>query len=123
MIVTAKNTGGSEMATSEKTASVLVTEAPADTVLPVITGTAKQGETLTSTKGTWSNFPTGYTYQWEDCNSLGEACVAIKSTNKTSYLLAATDVGKTLRILVTAKNEGGTGPVAESLPTGLVAGP
>ena len=123
VIVTAKNTGGSEMATSEKTASVLVTEAPADTVLPVITGTAKQGETLTSTKGTWSNFPTGYTYQWEDCNSLGEACVAIKSTNKTSYLLAATDVGKTLRILVTAKNEGGTGPVAESLPTGLVAGP
>jgi len=39
--------------------------APVNSVLPVISGTAQTGSTLTASTGTWTNSPTGYTYQWQ----------------------------------------------------------
>jgi hypothetical protein len=38
---------------------------PVNTVAPAVTGTATQGQTLTTDNGTWTNTPTGYTYQWQ----------------------------------------------------------
>jgi hypothetical protein len=38
---------------------------PVNTVAPAVTGTATQGQTLTTDNGTWTNSPTGYTYQWQ----------------------------------------------------------
>jgi hypothetical protein len=38
---------------------------PVNTVAPVVTGTPTQGQTLTTDDGTWTNTPTGYTYQWQ----------------------------------------------------------
>ena len=46
VVVTATNAGGSTPATSAQTA-VVVGLAPANTVLPAISGTAQQGQTLT----------------------------------------------------------------------------
>jgi len=43
--------------------------APANTTPPALTGTAKVGQTLTVSNGTWSGSPTGYTYQWQRCTS------------------------------------------------------
>ena len=48
--------------------------APVNTAPPAISGTAQQGDTLTTTNGTWSSSPTGYSYQWQDCNSSGGSC-------------------------------------------------
>ena len=40
--------------------------APANTVLPVISGSTTVGSTLTTTDGTWTGSPTPtYTYQWK----------------------------------------------------------
>ena len=47
--------------------------APANSVLPVLGGSVVEGQTLTASTGTWSGSPTSYTYQWQDCNSWGEA--------------------------------------------------
>jgi hypothetical protein len=44
-------------------------KAPAYTALPTISGTATQGQTLSASDGSWSNFPTSYALQWRRCNS------------------------------------------------------
>lgn len=41
--------------------------APANTVLPAISGSAFVGSTLTGTPGSWANSPTSYSYQWQRC--------------------------------------------------------
>lgn len=44
---------------------VEVTDPPANTVAPVVSGTTQEGQTLTVTPGTWSPAATSYTYQWQ----------------------------------------------------------
>lgn len=38
---------------------------PVNTVAPVVSGTAQQGQTLSATQGTWSPAGDSYTYQWQ----------------------------------------------------------
>ncbi len=93
---------------------------PVDTVLPAITGSPVVAQVLTSSTGTWSNEPTSYTYQWEDCNSTGEACTNISGATTSSYTVASTDVGHTTRVVVTATNSTGS-TTATSTDTARVA--
>jgi hypothetical protein len=37
---------------------------PVNSALPVISGTAQEGQTLTTTNATWTQAPTSYAYQW-----------------------------------------------------------
>jgi Right handed beta helix region len=94
--------------------------APVHTTLPAITGTTTEGDTLTTTTGAWENAPTSYKYQWQDCNTKGEGCAAISGATSTAHKLASSDVGHTLRVVVTATNEGGSKP-ATSAQTATVA--
>ena len=64
-----------------------------NTVLPVVSGSAQQGQTLTSSTGTWSGSPTSYAYQWRRCNTSGGACVDIGSASASTYVAQAADVG------------------------------
>ena len=68
VVVTAQNAAGSASATSTPTPlvaelPVVVESAPANTVLPTISGDAVEGQTLSATTGTWSGTPTAYAYQ------------------------------------------------------------
>ena len=118
--VTATNAGGSGTpATSAPTATVIAA-LPVNSVLPAITGTVQQGQTLTATTGTWSNSPASYTYQWESCTT---TCTAISGGTASTYAVAATDVGKSIEVEVTATNTGGTSAPATSLPTAVVVPP
>jgi len=76
--------------------------APANSVAPAITGTALVGQTLTASNGTWSNTPTGYTYQWN------RGGVAISGATSNTYLLDAADGGQTITVTVTAANAFGS---------------
>jgi hypothetical protein len=96
------------------------TPPPANTSLPAITGTAQQGQSLSASTGTWSNSPTAYAYQWKRCDSAGANCASIAGGTAARYVLGSSDVGKRLRVTVTASNGAGSGS-ATSNPTELVA--
>lgn len=93
--------------------------APQNTSLPSISGAARDGSTLNASKGSWSNSPTSYTYQWQRCNSSGGGCQPIASATGTRYTVASADVSQTLKVSVTATNAAGSG-TAVARPTDLV---
>jgi hypothetical protein len=95
-------------------ASARSAAAPQNTAIPQIGGTAKEGETLTASNGTWSNTPTAYAYQWRRCASDGTACGDITGATKQTYPVVAADIAQTLRVVVTASNADGKASATSS---------
>ncbi len=59
-----------------------------------ISGTARDGQTLSASTGEWAGTPSiSYAYQWELCNSSGEACADIAGATSATYPLEHGDVG------------------------------
>ena len=114
--VTASNSAGpSAPATSEQGAFVLPGP-PVDITPPTIVGTAKVGQSLSSTTGTWAEGATAYAYQWQRCDSTGANCSVIPLATTSTYVVGSPDVGSTLRLAVTASNA-----VGPSAPRELAA--
>ena len=82
--------------------------APVNTVLPVISGSTIEGRSLSATTGSWSGGPSGYGFQWQDCDTSGGACVDVGGAVGSSFTLGSGDVGRTVRVVVTAGNAGGS---------------
>jgi alpha-tubulin suppressor-like RCC1 family protein len=79
------------------------TSPPVNTVLPVITGTAEVGQTLSVSNGTWTGTPTPtFTYQWQ------RVTTNISGATSSTYVLVAADAGSTIRCVVTATNVAGS---------------
>lgn len=80
--------------------------APVNTVAPVVTsdvaGDYYTGRLLTTTNGTWTNSPSGYTYQWERDG------IDIAGATSSSYTLVAADEGTSINCTVTATNGAGS---------------
>ncbi|HEY2398537.1 MAG TPA: choice-of-anchor D domain-containing protein [Solirubrobacteraceae bacterium] len=114
--------GSSSPATSQATAAVLPL-APVATAAPTITGIAQQGQTLTEHHGTWTGQPTGYSYQWLQCEGLGTSCLPIVGATGQTYTLTSASVGRTIEVEETASNAGGAGNPATSEPTEPVKKP
>ena len=77
---------------------------------PAITGTARQGQLLRTSDGTWSfdlDYLT-YAYQWLRCDAAGANCVDIAGATAAQYSLVAADVGSTIRSEVTATEHANT---------------
>lgn len=90
--------------------------APTNTVLPVISGNANTGSTLSTGNGIWiGTAPFTYSYQWQGCDADGNACVNIAGATSGSYVVQSSDAGKTLRSLVTATNAGGNTSIASNV--------
>ena len=118
--VTATNAGGNA-ATDSAPTSVIAADPPANTSLPVVSGTARDTQTLSSTTGTWTGTPTvSFARQWRRCNASGASCADIAGATGASYVLAPADVGSTIRIRVTASNAGGSA-FADSGATAVIA--
>jgi hypothetical protein len=119
---TASNAGGTGSAAASQATGVVVPLAPIDSTPPGVSGTARQGQTLSEVHGTWANAPSSYTYAWERCDTSGSSCAPISAAGAT-YQLTPADVGHTLRVQESATNAGGTGGPATSGATATVLPP
>jgi hypothetical protein len=104
-------------------ATIATAAVPDNTAQPTITGasTAREGQTLTATNGTWANSPTSFKYQWQRCSGAGTDCTGIVSATNQSYTPANADVDQRLRVVVTAVNSDGQSS-ATSATTDVVSG-
>ena len=91
--------------------------APANTVVPTVTGVARDGQTLSAGDGSWTGTgPLGYDHQWQRCDGDGTDCVDIAGATGATYVLTGDDIGHAVRVEVTASNVAGDA-TANSLPT------
>jgi hypothetical protein len=119
VVVTGTNPGGVVSVTSQPSAVVLI-GAPVNQTAPSISGISQQNQTLTAETGTWDPAASGYGYQWWSCDSSGNNCVTLTGQQSSTYVPGPTDVGTTLRVVVTASNNGGSNS-ARSGPSQVVA--
>ena len=83
--------------------------APSNTAPPTVTGLARENSTLTAATGTWSGTqPIGYAFQWQHCDTTGAACTDIAGATSSTLTLGSTDIGFTVRAVVTATNTVGS---------------
>lgn len=95
---------------------------PVNTAAPTISGTERVGEQLTGQTGTWSSTETPTLFrQWQRCQPGGSSCSDILGQTASRYLISSADRGKSLRLKVTATNQGGS-TVAYSAATPRVFG-
>jgi hypothetical protein len=120
-VATASNDAGSASADSVLTSSVAPPPAPANTVAPSVSGSTVQGQTLSTSNGSWSSKPTMFSYEWQDCNSSGTSCSTIAGANGSQYILAAADVGRTVHSVVTASNAGGSSSASSTASVAVTA--
>jgi hypothetical protein len=106
--VIARNGDGQASATSSLTSLVPATGAPVNTQRPSVTGDAIVGQTLTVDDGTWTGTPTGFRYQWTQCDRFGGACIGIPGATGKTYGVRLGDAYGTLRVVVTARNANGS---------------
>jgi len=90
---------------------------PSNSILPIVTGTASVGSTLTGTQGTWSG-ATSFAYQW----IWADTGANISGATSSTYVPQATDEGHTLAIKVTATNSTGSAS-ATSVATSVIPVP
>jgi hypothetical protein len=127
-LVTATNSAGSANGTSTATA-VVADIAPASTAAPTLTGTPTDGQTLTTSNGTFTGGNLSYAYQWQRCDNTGAGCTPIDLATSSAYTLTAADAGHKLRSLVTATNSAGsangtstaTAVIADIAPASMAA--
>lgn len=82
--------------------------APQTSSPPAIAGQPTEGHTLTASTGGWTNTPTAFAYQWQQCDASGANCSAVLSATSHTYVPGAGDADHTLRVVVTATNADGS---------------
>jgi PKD repeat protein len=106
--VTASNSAGSALGTSEPTA-VIAAAPPAALAPPGVSGTAMTGRALALAGGSFSGTaPLAYAFQWTRCDAGGTGCADVPGATAANYLLGASDIGHTMRLRSSAKNAAGT---------------
>lgn len=90
------------------------------TAIPTISGTVREGNSLTATAGTWSAVPTSTTYQWRRCDTSGIACSDIASATLNAYTLQAADAGKRIRVKVSVTTASGNGSAVSAATVAVV---
>ena len=118
--VVATNVAGSSSAVLSSQSSAVVDIAPMSISIPVISGTARTGATLTASNGSWNGLPTSYTYQWKRANTSGGTYSNIGSATSRTYELTDADIDKYIKVAVSATNGAGASTPALSAATSVV---
>jgi len=121
LAVTATNAGGSTTAFSEPT-SLIEALIPSNIEAPSIAGVLQSGHALEALVGKWSGTEPKFSFQWQTCGLLGleKECVSVKNAIKKTLELNLSDVGLTLRVLVTATNSAGSATKASPITSAIL---
>jgi GH25 family lysozyme M1 (1,4-beta-N-acetylmuramidase) len=88
---------------------------------PTLVGQAEAGELLAAVPGIWEGGkPLQFAYQWTRCDAAGANCTVISAATGESYRPTTTDVGHSLKVIVTATSTAGSATAA-SAPTAAVS--
>ena len=88
---------------------------------PTIVGAPVAGQLLAAVPGTWEGGkPLTFTYQWRLCDAAGANCSSITSATGESYRPDSTEVGHSLKVVVTATSAAGSG-LATTVATAAIA--
>ncbi|HXO49322.1 MAG TPA: LamG-like jellyroll fold domain-containing protein, partial [Mycobacterium sp.] len=124
VVVTGSGTAGTESVSSSAT-PVIGAEpfAPIEVEEPTLEGYGTVGDTLTAQYGLWAGTETiSYSYEWQTCNAEGGKCKEIEGATSASYVLTESEIGSTVRVVVTATNTTGN-ESAPSVQSEIVAAP
>lgn len=82
---------------------------PTNTVAPVASGTAQNGQTVSTTNGTWTGTTPrtdGSSYQWQTATDAGftTSVTDIGGATSSSYVLTAAEIGLYVRCIVRSIN-------------------
>jgi GH25 family lysozyme M1 (1,4-beta-N-acetylmuramidase) len=95
--------------------------APLLSTPPTIVGAPEAGQLLAAVPGTWEGGkPLTFTYQWRLCDAAGANCVSISGATGESYRPDSTEVGHSLKVVVTATSAGGSG-IATTIASAAVS--
>src|SRR3989304_8136973 len=86
--------------------------APTDQVAPAVTGSAVVREVLSATTGTWTAAGAlSFSYHWQTCTDPADqaTCSSVGAASAASYTVAAADLGKAVRAVVTATDDADPG--------------
>ncbi|MFL5838888.1 MAG: fibronectin type III domain-containing protein, partial [Thermoleophilaceae bacterium] len=97
---------------------------PVNAAPPLISGTATDQSMLTASTGSWTgSAPMVPGYQWRDCDSAGFTCIDIPGATGSTYTLRASDVGQTVKVVVTETNAAGSASAASGATAVVTASP
>ncbi|MDX0251150.1 histidine kinase [Sinorhizobium meliloti] len=88
--------------------------APANTVLPAISGVAQVGQVLTAYPGVWTAAP-AFTYQWK------KGGVNIAGATEPTYTPVVGDVGAAITVAVTGTNSAGAATATSAATPNVIA--
>lgn len=74
---------------------------------PIVKGTQALGANLTALAGTWlapKSAALDFQFQWQRCGSKGANCSDISGRRSSTYRVVKADIGRRLRVLVTASS-------------------
>jgi RHS repeat-associated protein len=97
------------------------TGAPTATTRPAVSpsGALHDGDTVTAATGTWAGTGTlSYGYQWQACDT---TCSPIAGATSSAYTLSPAQIGKTIKVVVTATDAVGTGSATSAATSAVVA--
>ena len=121
--VIASNSAGTGNGDSSPSATVVAAPPVADSP-PTLSGTARDGEELVLSKGSWSGTaPISYAYQWVRCDSGGANCADIAGATDSWRDLTAADVGSRFKVRVVASNGGGSATAETALTSAVAPAP
>lgn len=108
--------GAAPFSRDSGTAAAAVAAGPTNTARPTVSGTTREGQTLTASTGSWTGSGTiNYSYQWQRCDTSGSTCTNIAGATTNKYVLQTADVSKSVAVAVTATDTTGSATAYSAL--------
>lgn len=108
--------------TSIVKAAATTVNPPTNTSVPTISGAPINLETLTASPGSWKGGqPITFSYRWQRCPGNESTCADIGGATNRSYRMTGDDIGRHVRVVVTARNSQGTGTAASAMTATITA--